>query len=76
MKLGVQALFILFGTFVLSAVHAGDETDFKGLLVEAASHLEGFGSHSQAEVITNLAGAAKAVVIIPDEIAASIVGHK
>lgn len=77
MKLRIQALLILLGTFVISAVHADDETDFIGLLAEAANHLEGFSSHSQAEAITNLAGAAKAVVIIPDEKAASfIVGYK
>ncbi len=77
MKLRVQALFILLGTFGISSVQADDESDFIGLLAEAASHLEGFSSHSQAEAIINLAGAAKAVVIIPDEIAASfIVGYK
>jgi lipid-binding SYLF domain-containing protein len=77
MKLRIQALFILLGAFGISAVHADDESDFTGLLDEAANHLEGFGSHSQAEAIINLAGAAKAVVIIPDEIAASlIVGYK
>ena len=77
MNLRVQALFILLGTFGISAVHADDETGFKGLLAEATSHFEGFGAHSQAEAIINLAGAAKAVVIIPDEIAASlIVGYK
>jgi len=77
MKLRVQAFLILLSTFCISAVHADDESDFKGLLAEAASHLEGFSSHSQAEAIINLVGASKAVVIIPDEIAASfIVGYK
>jgi len=77
MKLRVQVLFILLSTFGISAVHADDEIDFKGLLAEAASHLEGFSSHKQAEAIINIAGAAKAVVIIPDEVAASfIIGYK
>ncbi len=46
-------------------------------MAEATSHLKGFSSHSQAEAIINLAGAAKSVIIIPDEIAASlIIGYK
>jgi len=51
--------------------------DYQGLLVEANKHLETFKSHEQAQAITNIAGAAKAVVIIPDQVAASlIVGYK
>ncbi len=77
MRLIIQAICILLGTLGAVTAQADDEPDFKGLLAESASHLEGFGSHSQAEAIINLAGAAKAVVIIPDEIAASlIVGYK
>ncbi len=77
MKIKVRAIYILLGAFGIAAVQADDEPDFKGLLSAAAIHLEGFSSHSQAEAIINLAGAAKSVIIIPDEIAASlIVGYK
>ena len=77
MKIKIRAIYILLGAFGIAAAQADDEADFKGLLSEATSHLEGFSSHSQAEAIMNLAGAAKSVIIIPDEIAASlIVGYK
>ncbi len=77
MRLIIQAICILLGTLGAVTVQADDEPDFKGLLSEATSHLKGFSSHSQAEAIINLAGAAKSVIIIPDEIAASlIVGYK
>ncbi len=77
MKIRMLTIWILFGTFGIAAAQADDEADFKGLLSEATSHLEGFSSHSQAEAIINLTGAAKSVIIIPDEIAASlIVGYK
>jgi len=77
MKTKIRAIYILLGAFGIAAAQADDEPDFKGLLSAAASHMEGFGSHPQAEAIINLAGAAKSVIIIPDEIAASlIVGYK
>jgi len=77
MKIRIQAIYILLGIFGVAAAQADDEVDFKGLLAEAANHLDGFSSHSQSEAIINLAGAAKAVIIIPDEIAAAfIVGYK
>jgi len=77
MKLLIQTICILLCTHGAVTAQADDESDVDGLLVESANHLKGFGSHSQAEAIINLAGAAKAVVIIPDEIAASlIVGYK
>lgn len=77
MRLIIQAICILLGALGAITVQADDEPDFKGLLSEATSHLKGFSSHSQAEAIINLAGAAKSVIIIPDEIAASfIVGYK
>jgi len=77
MKIRILAIYILLGTFGVATALADDEVDFKGLLTEAADHLDGFSSHSQAEAIINLAGAAKAVIIIPNEIAASfIVGYK
>ncbi len=73
----IQAICILLGTLGAVTAQADDESDFKGLLSEATSHLQGFSSHSQAEAIINLAGAAKSVIIIPDEIAASlIIGYK
>jgi len=62
---------------VANAADDDEAADYVSLLDEATSHLEGFSSHNQAEAITNIAGAAKAVIIIPDEIAASlIVGYK
>ncbi len=77
MRLIIQTFCILLGTLGVVTAQADDEPDFKGLLAESTSHLKGFSSHSQAEAIINLAGAAKAVVIIPDEITASlIVGYK
>ncbi len=77
MKTRMLTIWILLGTFGMAAAQADDEPDFEGLLSEATSHLEGFSSHAQAEAIINLTGAAKSVIIIPDEIAASlIVGYK
>ena len=77
MKTKLLKICILLWTFGIPAAQADDEPDFKGLLAEATSHLASFGSHSQAEAIINLTGAAKSVIIIPDEIAASlIVGYK
>ena len=57
--------------------HAEDKADYTALLAEATVHLKSFSSHDQSEAITNIVGAAKAVVIIPDEKSASlIVGYK
>lgn len=77
---------ILFATLALifagnlTTAYADDDdeaADYIALLEEATSHLKGFSSHDQAEAVTNIAGAAKAVIVIPDEIAASlIVGYK
>jgi lipid-binding SYLF domain-containing protein len=78
----MRKIIIAIGTLVcITVIQAAqaddDETDYQGLLTAAEEHLSGFGSHSQAEAIINLTGSAKAVVIIPDEIAASmIVGYK
>jgi len=73
----IQAICILLGTLGVVTAQADDEPDFKALLAESTRHLEGFRAHSQSEAIMNLAGAAKAVVIIPEEHAASlIVGYK
>ena len=74
----IIAIGILVCITIIPASYADDdESDYQGLLTAAVDHLNGFGSHSQAEAIINLTGASKAVVIIPDEIAASlIVGYK
>ena len=65
-------VIILF--FPLTEAYAGD---YQGLLSAANKHFEKFNAHDQSQAITNIAGAAKAVVIIPDEIAGSlIVGYK
>ena len=75
----IIALSILFSTLGISTstAQAEEEKDYAGLLAKATAHLESFSAHPQAEAITNLAGAAKAVIIIPDEIAAAlIVGYK
>lgn len=70
----IKWFWILVLFFSVTWAYAGD---FQGLLAAANKHLEKFTSHSQAQAITNIAGAAKAVVIIPDEVAASlIVGYK
>jgi lipid-binding SYLF domain-containing protein len=72
-----KTIYLLLGVFTITAARADEAKDFEGLLGEATKHLEGFSSHSQAEAITNIAGAAKAVIIIPDEKAAAfIVGYK
>ena len=78
MKRRIIAIGAAISVLVFSTANADDEVvDYKGLLTEATKHLEGFKSHSQAEAITNLVGAAKSVVIIPDELAgALIVGYK
>jgi lipid-binding SYLF domain-containing protein len=72
-----RAVWILVWLLCGPSVYADDEADYKTLLVEATSHLEKFKGHSQSEAISNIAGAAKAVVIIPDEVTgALIVGYK
>ena len=77
MMKSIATLAVLFSALGFSTAQAEDEKDYAGLLAEATAHLESFSSHPQAEAITNLAGAAKAVIIIPDEIAAAlIVGYK
>jgi len=73
----LRAVWILGWLLCVSLAYADDEADYKSLLAEATTHFKSFNKHSQAEAIKNLAGAAKAVVVIPDEIAgALIVGYK
>ena len=64
-----RAIWILAWVLGIPAAYADDAADYKTLLAEATSHLEKFRGHSQSEAITNLAGVAKTVVIIPDEVA-------
>lgn len=72
-----KAICLILGALGISVAQADEAKDFAGLLGEATKHLQSFSSHSQAEAIVNLAGAAKAVIIIPDEKAAAfIVGYK
>ena len=73
----LHAVWILGWLLCVPSVYADDEADYESLLVASTSHFKKFSSHSQAEAITNLAGAAKAVVVIPNEVAgALIVGYK
>jgi lipid-binding SYLF domain-containing protein len=73
----MRTVWVLILLLCVAPSHADDEADYKTLLVEATSHFKKFNAHSQSEAITNLAGAAKAVVVIPDEVAGSlIVGYK
>ena len=73
----LRAAWILVCLLCVMAVYADDEADYKSLLAEAANHFNKFNKHNQAEAIKNLAGAARAVVVIPNEVAgALIVGYK
>lgn len=69
--------WVLIGLLCAPLSYAGEAADYKALLAEATSHFKKFSAHRQSEAITNLAGAAKAVVVIPNEVSgALIVGYK